>query len=128
MSVLLSLARFFFARGSFFASFIAKGFHSFKTFFFAEAFSKMGDMTFIKGDEPAAVREKRNAVFNNQLWPGAVVPFSISTVFNGKLVRLQCFKTAKFMQSTLMGPREGTCPSLARYTSPDSKQAMHVHI
>ena len=58
--------------------------------FFAEAFSKMGDMTFIKGDEPAVVREKRNAVFNNQLWPGAVVPFSISTVFNGKLVRLQC--------------------------------------
>ena len=60
-------------------------------------FQKEGDMTFILGTNPFlddskehTNRERRNAVLDPEsLWPGATVPYEISSVFNGKLICIQ---------------------------------------
>lgn len=56
-------------------------------------FQKVGDMTFISGHNPffddlgnmkQTERERRNAVLRTErLWPGAIIPYEISSVFNG---------------------------------------------
>ena len=61
---------------------------------FAGIFKKEGDMTFImrtdrdplKGfDFKDGKRKKRNAVLDtNNLWPGGIIPYEISSYFNGK--------------------------------------------
>ena len=35
-------------------------------------------------------RAKRNAVFEDELWPGAIVPYYISAVFSGTNKSLNC--------------------------------------
>ena len=63
--------------------------------FSAGIFRKEGDMTFIMNSDPLAddfdsgahsdERKRRNAVLNpGNLWPNAVVPYEVSTVFGGK--------------------------------------------
>ena len=67
-------------------------------------FQKEGDMTFILGtnpfirDGPAASgnakdphtdRERRNAVLDDDmLWPGGIVPYEISSIFDGIIILL----------------------------------------
>ena len=69
-------------------------------------FQKDGDMTFIVGTKSilrdrSAVsgnakrvphtnrREKKNAILGDEfLWPGAIIPYEISSVFNGRYVEL----------------------------------------
>lgn len=41
-------------------------------------------MTLLATNKTKPTRGRRNAVFDGQLWPGAVVPFSIAPVFNGR--------------------------------------------
>ena len=61
------------------------------TNFNAGIFKKVGDMTFIMptdtfSDEfEEGKRKKRNAVLDTQyLWPGGIVPYEISSYFNGE--------------------------------------------
>lgn len=50
---------------------------------YADIFVKVEDMTFIALSKEERMR--RNAVTDrSKLWPGAVVPYAISNVFNGK--------------------------------------------
>ena len=63
-------------------------------------FQKDGDVTFILGTNPTlqirndsnklkelhtSNRERRNAILHvESLWPGAIIPYEISSVFNGR--------------------------------------------
>lgn len=57
-------------------------------------FQKEGDMTFILGRNPFIdggkehnKRERKNAVVDpTNLWPGATIPYEISSVFNGMYI------------------------------------------
>ena len=52
-------------------------------FLVTDDFVKIGDMTFIK-HELATDRERRNAITNlTYSWPDAVIPYSISSRFEG---------------------------------------------